>query len=336
MIATVLNFIILLFLSALFSATEIAFFSLTIAQARRLQEKKLKGADLVWKLKNRPQRLLITILLGNNIVNVLIAALATALAIKMFGSSGVGIATGVVTLAILIFGEITPKSIAQKNNAGIARYSAFVIYPLSIVFYPISAVLIKFNSVIAHKLLKIKNPELVTEDEIRTLARLGVETGAIAYQERELIENIFKFNDIEVKEVMTPKYRMVSLNGNVSVEQIAYFVAQSGFSRYPVYDDDEDNIVGYVHVNDIMRYLNSDKREVLVKNIVRPIKVVDKNKKINSVFRSMIRHKEHIMLVKNSEKKNTIIGLVTLEDIIEELIGEIIDETDDKEDINKI
>lgn len=329
-------FLVLIFLSAFFSSAEIAFFSLTKAQARNLIDRKERNAKLVWKLKHNPQHLLVTILIGNNVANVLTASLATVLAVRLLGSLGVGVATGVVTLLILVFGEITPKSLAQKNNQWIALHFAPVLYALTILFFPINWILIVFNNILAKKLFRIKMPKLVTEDEIRTLARLGVETGSIAYRERELIENVFRFNDICVGEVMTQRYKIVFLNGEVPVEQIAYFVAQSGFSRYPVYVGDEDRVVGYVHINDLMKILNSDQREMLVKDIVRPIRRIHESKKIESLFRTMIQKQEHMVLVTRNGDEKEIIGLVTLEDILEELVGEIVDETDMEEDEEKL
>lgn len=334
-----LLFVILILLSAFFSGAEIAFFSLSKAQARHLLDQKKKNAALLWRLKQRPQWLLITILIGNNIVNILSASIATVLAVNLFGDMGVGIATGVVTLVILIFGEITPKSLAQKNNQWIALKIAPIFYFLTIVFYPISWFLIKFNNFVAYKIFKVPPSDQVTESEIRALARLGVESGAIDYREREMIENVLELNDKEVSEIMTPRYKMVVLNGDVPIDQIAFFVAQTGYSRYPVYENEEDYIIGYVHVNDILRKLQSDQRDFLVKNIVRPIRRVGEHKNIEHLFRSIINHKDHIVLVTREKNEKEVIGLVTLEDILEEIVGEIQDETDvleEKEGFKKV
>lgn len=331
-----LYFFILVLLSAFFSACEIAFFSLTHAQVRLMTEKKAKNAKYIWRLKKRPQKLLITILIGNNVVNVLIAALATLIATDIFGSLGVGIATGVVTLIILVFGEIVPKSFAQKNNNWMAQRSAFLIYLLSLLFWPLIWLLVNFNDLVIKYIFHVKDPSLVTEEEIRSLTRLGVETGAIDYREREMIEKVFRFNDIEVGDIITPRYKMVVLNGEVPVEQIAYFVSHSGFSRYPVYVDDEDNIVGYIHVNDLMKVLNSDERETLVKDLVRPIRRVKESGRIEPLFRSILKNQDHQVLVVRESNKEEIIGLVTLEDILEELVGDISDETDEVKEVQKL
>lgn len=324
----ILYFIILIILSGFFSGAEIAFFSLTQAQARHLLDQKRTFAGKVWWLKQRPQRLLITILIGNNIVNVLTASLATVLAVDYFGDAGVGIATGVVTLFILVFGEITPKSLAQKNNAWIALKTSPIFYGLSFLFYPIIWLLIRFNNFVAEKLLKSSTQEKVTEQEIRAMARLGVESGAIEYREREMIENILRFNDTVVGQIMTPRRKMVLLNGEVPIDQIAYFVGQAAHSRYPVYEDDEENILGYIHSHDVMRKLQSDERDQLVKENIRDIEKVPENLSIERLFRQMLKDREHMVLVIRDNDDQDVIGLVTLEDILEELVGEVYDEMD--------
>ncbi len=332
----ILIFLLLIAVSAFFSSVEIAFFSLTHGQIKLMLEKKEKKAEIIWKLKENPQKLLITILIGNNVVNVLTASIATVLTTNMFGSYGIGIATGVVTLVILIFGEITPKSFAQKNNKWLAQKSAIILYILSNTLYPIIWLLMKFNHLIIHKIFKIEDSSLVTEEEIRSLARLGVETGAIEYRERELIENVFKFNDITVGQIVTPRYKVISLNGNVPIDQISHFVAQSGFSRYPVFVGDEDDIIGYVHVNDIMKVLNSNEREKELQNFVRPLRSINEDEKIEPLFRSMIKAKEHMVLVNRKNDSDELLGIVTVEDILEELVGEIQDETDEDKEVEKL
>ncbi len=325
-------FVVLLFLSAFFSGTEIAFFSLSKPQVRAAVDQKRKNARLVWKLLQKPQKLLITILIGNNIVNVLTASLATVVAVDYFGSFGVGLATGVVTILILIFGEITPKSLAQKNNEWLATRTAPILYGMSILFFPIAWVLIRFNNFVSHKLVRGGSSPLAIDDEIKAMARLGVESGILEYREHEMIEKVLEFDHKTAGEVMTSRYKITALNGDVPFDQIAYFVAQSGFSRYPVYDDDEDNIIGYIHVNDIMKKLKSDERDELLKDNVRELQRVEESFSIERLLRHFVSHQEHIALVVRGEKKDEIVGLVTLEDVLEELVGEIVDETDDEEE----
>ena len=316
--------IILISLSAFFSAAEIAFFSLRKTQIKLMIHNNVLNAHLVWKLKEKPQTLLIRILIGNNIVNILSASIATVLAVNVFGSLGVGIATGVITLLILVFGEIGPKSVAQANNKVFACKSAPIIYTLTIILRPLVWILLKFNKYIIRHPGAIENS--IDEEEIKILSRLAVESGDIDYREHEMIKNVFRFDDLKLSDVLTPRYKSTCLNGDVPIEQIAYFAGQEGFSRYPVYLDEEDNIIGYVHMNDIMNHLNSDKRNYLLKDIIRPIDVFMDSENIDTVFRFMLRHKKHLALVQNANKD--IVGLVALEDLLEELVGEIEDETD--------
>lgn len=324
-----LFFIILILLSGFFSASEIAFFSINDAQVRLLLQKKFKNADIIRKLKKWPQKTLITILIGNNIVNILSASLATFIAINTFGNIGVGIATGIVTFIILIFGEIIPKSFAQNNNLKIAQISSPLLYVFFIIFKPIVWLIREFNLLFL-RIFKLKDNKFLTEEEIRALARLGVESGHIDYREHEFIEKIFLLNDVAVKDIMTPRYKIVFLNGEVPVDSIAYFVAQSGYSRFPVYVDNESKIIGYIHVHDIMKVLNSDDRETPLQKLVRKISHFDQNEKIDIVLRKMIKLKEHIALVTRNNQQE-IIGLVSLEDVLEHLVGEIEDEADKAE-----
>jgi CBS domain containing-hemolysin-like protein len=264
---------------------------------------------------------------GNNIVNLFTASYATVVATRFFGSFALGIATGATTLLILIFGEIFPKSFAYTNNEKIARLTAKYIYFFYVVLYPLTFLLLTLNDVL-NKRFKGGPNTGVTEEEIMTMARLGVESGAIHYKEHEMIENIFEFHDAKVGDVMTPMYKVKLVNGDVPVDQIAYFVSHSLYSRYPVYEGDTDDIVGYIHVNQIMRALNSDKRDELVKKFMSPVTLVSEDWKVESVFRAMKKDKNHMYLVYRDGDKDDIIGIITMEDILEEIVGEIEDETD--------
>ena len=329
LIMQIITFIILILLSGFFSSTETAFFSLHKGQIRLMEQKRRKNAQIVAKLKNDSQRLLITILIGNNIVNLFTASLATVVATQHFASAAIGIATGVTTFFILIFGEIVPKSLAITHAETLARFVAKPIYILYLLFYPISTILMKLNARLSLLFGGGGKVSGVTEEEIRVMARMGVESGEINYREREMIENVFRFDDIEVGDIMTSLYKVELLNGMVPIEQIAYFVSNSAYSRFPVYDDNEtDNIIGYIHTNTIMRVLNSDERDKLVKEFISPVTTVDEKIKIERVFRSMKTSKNHMYLVHHKDDSENIIGLVTLEDILEEIVGEIEDETD--------
>lgn len=322
----ILIFGILIILSALFSSAETAFFSLTPARVRLMVHKKKFASHIVARLKDRPRRLLIAILVGNNIVNLFAASYATVVAGRFFDSAAIGIATGITTICVLIFGEILPKSLAIAYKERIATATAWPIYGVYVVLYPVIYILYKIN-VIFYKVMGVTHgDDVVNEEEIRILTRMGMESGAIDLHEHEMIENVFQFDDIMVKDVMTSINAIESINGSVSIEKIAFTVSQIGHSRYPVHDGNETNFIGYIHINTIMQKLNSDERDKPVETFISSVQYVTDTMDIEKVFRKMNKKYSHMFLVKND--RDEIVGLITLEDIIEELVGDIIDETD--------
>lgn len=324
-----LLFIILLTLSGLFSATEIAFFSLRPARVRLLLNKKRHGAVRVHQLLQKPEELLITILIGNNIVNTFTASLAALITTHWFGSAGLGIATGVITFLILVFGEITPKAFAQKNNEWLALHLAPYIVFLTIFFTPIVWSLRIITQLLLkpfHK--KLPKSSRISKEELKSLSRLAHEAGSVDPEEHELVERVLNFSNLKIKDIFVPIHKVTLLNGRVPVEQIVHFMVERGFSRYVVYDKDEDDIIGYVHANDVMRVLNSDQREILLKEVARPITHVDREEPVERIFRMMKRTREHIIIVTGTQLQP--LGIVTVGDILEELVGDIEDEIDIK------
>lgn len=323
---TIMYFVLLLGMSAFFSATETAFFSLSHARVRMMMDQKRFGADVIYRLKSQPRRLLIAILLGNNVVNISIASYATVIATRYFDSGVMGIATGVTTVLILMFGEVLPKSLAIAKKERIALYVAWPMQIIYYVMYPIVFVVHHLNMIV-YKIMRVSQvQDHVTEEEIRVMARMGVEHGAVHHREHAMIENIFEFNDIVVKDTMTPIERVEAISATVPVEQIAFTIGQIGHSRYPVHDGDKENFVGYIHANTIMQKLNSDERDKPVGDFVLPLQYIDEKMTIERAFRRMIKHYTHLFVVLNTQKE--VVGIITLEDILEELVGEIVDETD--------
>lgn len=319
-------FFILMLLSALFSSAETAFFSLTPARVRLMVGNKMFAAKKVEFLKSRPRRLLITILVGNNIVNLTAASYATVIATQFFGSAAIGIATGVTTVVVLLCGEILPKSFAIAHKERVVMITAWPIFVIYVTLYPIVMIFYQINAVF-YKIMGITHKvDTVNEEEIRILTRMGVESGAIDLREHEMIENVFQFDDVHVRDVMTKIDDVEALNASVSIEKIAFSVAQIGHSRYPVHDGDEDDFIGYVHVNTIMQKLNSDERDRPVGDFVSPIHYIQQDTTIEKAFRGMSKKYAHMFIVRDDMGNN--VGLITLEDILEELVGEIIDETD--------
>ncbi|MBT4516418.1 MAG: HlyC/CorC family transporter [Candidatus Komeilibacteria bacterium] len=318
-----LTLVILLGLSSWFSGMEIALFSLSSAKVKELVLAKKHNAELLQSLLLKKHKLLVVILLGNNLVNIGAASLATLAAMDIFGKAGVGIATGVMTLLILIFGEMYPKAYFQINAVKIALLFAPVIRILQIILFPVVYILEKLLALMTRG----KSGEKVSETEFKALSRLAVEEGTIEFEEHEMIMNVLEFNDIEVKDIITPRYKMKVLNDDADVDQVAYFMGQAGFSRYPVYHNQKDNIIGYAHVIDIMRVLNSKDREEQLENFIQPIIKLKPEEKINNIFNKMRRKHSHMAVVLRGDE---LLGLVTMEDILEEIMGEIQDENDEE------
>lgn len=314
--------VILIILSGWFSGMEIALFSLTPGNVKSLIISKRKNARLLQRTLSNKKRLLVVLLLGNNLVNVLIAGMSSLWVSEKFSSGALGIATGAVTLLILIFGEMFPKAFFQIRAEKLSLLFIPVIYFLEIIFYPLVFVLEKLLILMTGH----QDREAISEREFKAMSRIAVERGVLDFQEHEMIMNVLEFNDIKAKEVMVPRYKMSIVNERAEIDQIAHFMAKEGYSRYPVYKNQEDNIIGYVHLIDIMRILNSDSRGDKLAEHINPIIKVDENAKIYRIFKKMIKNRIHLAVVYRN--KFQLIGLLSLEDILEEIVGEIEDEND--------
>ena len=311
---------ILLVLSGFFSSAETALFSISKAKAIYLAKEKGRTNTLIKKMKDDPHRLLSTILIGNNLVNVGASAIATAITIGLVESHAVGIATGIMTFAILIFGEIFPKSIATRNNILIARLVIFPLYWLSILFYP----LILFLNFIPKLTGKIHKKPIVTEEELMTFVEVVEEEGGIEEEEKELIENIFEFDDTNASEIMSPRADMFVIDGDEELKLEA--VVKSGFTRIPVIEGDIDHVVGILNVKDLLKYQATSTDEINVRQIMRQPYFVPENKKLDNLLQEFKKRKQHMAII--IDEHGGVSGLITLEDALEEIVGEIIDETD--------
>jgi len=323
---TIFIFIVLLALSALFSGIEIAFFSLSPGRVRTMVRQNLYGAKLVERLKQKPRRLLITVLIGNNLVNISAAAIATELAISLFGHEGVAIAAGVATFLILVFGEIFPKSFAQYHPGKTSRYTAPLVYVLSVLASPLAWCLETLMDLLTIKKQSSHDASTkVAEEEIHSLFQIGFEKGFIEEHEKEFAERLFRFNDAPISLIMKPLDKAVMLDGSASIGSAFGEAAHSGYSRFPVFADTRENIIGIVHIKDIMKENRPAHQIDPLSSIARPPLFVSSKDKLDDVFRMMRRLHAHYALVKDDRG---VVGLITLEDIIEELIGEIYDESD--------
>jgi len=317
----------LIFLSAFFSGSEVALISIDKLSIRRLSKRRAKGVSAIKKLKKKPQRMLTTILIGNNFVNILISSIATVLSVDLMGSFGLGVAIGITTFFILVFGEIFPKTYCEVNREKIALFSAPIIFILSKLFFP----LIMLFEFIPHFLFKYifkqkpRNAKL-TEQDIVNLVELGVEDNAINQSEKERIEKILHFNDVLVKSIMIPKKDMIYLNADSTVSKSLKVIDKFGHSRYPVFENKKSNIIGIVHIKEILRAINEGETKMKLNYITINALYIYSDETIDKTFRKLQRNHIHMAFVINKSKK--IIGLVTFEDLIEEIFGEIEDEED--------
>ena len=327
MLHTLFIFVLLLMFSALFSAIETAFFSLSQGRARTMVRQRLFAAKLVEKLKQKPRRLLITILIGSNLANIYAAAIATELALLNFGSSGVAIATGTVTFLTLVFGEIFPKSFAQQYPGKTSRFSAHFVYGLMIIFTPAAWCLEKLMDIfVDNKQNSSVLSTKFTKEEINSLFQIGYEKGYIEAHEKEFVERLFRFNDEPILSVMNSIEKAVILDGMSTIEQASNQAVFSGYSRFPVFKGSKENIIGIAHIKEIMRADSAGQGGQTLVSIARLPLSVSPGDKLDDVFRLLIKKQTHYAFVKDSS--GAIIGFVTLEDIIEELVGEIYDESD--------
>jgi len=314
---------LLLCFSAFFSAAETAFFSISRTKARHLAKDNQKPYVLIHHLKENPHRLLTTLLIGNNVANIGASALATAVTLKAFPDYALGIATGIMTLLILVFGEVFPKSLATRNNVAIARLTVYPVYWFSILFFPIST----FLNFIPLLTGKVQKTSIVTEEELMTIVEVVEEEGEIKEEERELIHNIFEFDDTNASEIMTPRADMFVVEAGQPLDLQA--VASSGFTRIPVTEADIDHVIGIVNIKDIFVQQSIPTPDIDIRNIMRPPYFVPENKKLDSLLRQFKKRKNHIAIV--VDEHGGVSGLITLEDVLEELVGEISDETDMEE-----
>jgi CBS domain containing-hemolysin-like protein len=313
----------LLILSGFFSSAETALFSISKVRARHLAKSPHAADKLIYRMKENSHRLLTTILIGNNLVNIAAAAYATAIAMQMFESRAVGIATVIMTLLILIFGEILPKSFATRNNLMLARIVIFPVHWLSLVFYPAIVVLDFIPKITG----KIKKTPAVTEEELKTFVEVVEEEGEIKEEEKEFIHNIIEFDDTSAYEIMTPRGDMFV--ADVDDELDLKKLLESGYSRVPVVEGSLDKVVGILHIKDVFMHQATCDGPISVRKIMSKPYFVPENKKLDSLLKQFKRRKQHIAIV--VDEHGGIAGLITLEDLLEEIVGEIRDETDHEE-----
>jgi len=316
--------IILIILSAFFSGIETALMSLNMVKVKSLVKQKRKGSETLQRIKQNPQKLIITILIGNNLVNIGAASLATVVFTNLFGSGGVGIATGIMTFLILVFGEITPKTFASQNAVKISLVVAKPLEVLSNILSPIIKVLALISGFI-NKLAGGKAEEQISEEELKTIVTMGRQEGILDRESARIMHNVLEFEGTKVTEIMTPDANIEMINGNQKLKQVLDFVIKTPYSKYPVFLGNKDTIVGILDVDDVLKYVKNKSIDIKVKNIVRKAYFVPESKEIDDLLAELSYKKTPTAIV--VDEYGHVSGLVTLEDILEEIVGEIFDKS---------
>jgi len=312
--------LVLLVLSGAFSGSETALVALSRARVEALLREGRAGAVALYELKKDPSRMLTTILIGNNLVNIGASAMATVIATREFGHAGPGIAVGLLTLFILVFGEITPKSLATRYPERISLVVAMPLLLFMRLMYPLVWMFGQFTAWV-HRLSGGVNEPTVTESELIGMLGHGVAEGEIHRNEREIIERVFEFNDLKVRDVMTPKGKIFSLDGKLTVAAALPLVTVEPYSRIPLFIDHPDNIVKILYMRDLMTAIAHDRLEVPLEEIGHKPLFVSQYQAIDALFAMLRRRNRHFSIV--VDEYGDVRGIVTLEDLIEEIVGEV-------------
>lgn len=321
--------IILLALSAFFSSAETALTTVNRLRVRALVDDGDARAIILSKVIDDPGKLLSAILIGNNIVNISASSIATLLATEFFGSAGAGIATGVMTFLVLIFGEVTPKTMASLKAESIALKYAKIIYAIMIVFTPLIFIL----DLLSGGILRLfgvdpdKRDDSVTEEDLRTIVEAGHEDGVLESEEHKMINNVFDFGDHLAKEIMVPRVDMCFLKADATYEDFMKLYKEEKFTRIPVYEETRDNVIGILNVKDIILY--DKEQEFHVRDFLREAYYTYEFKNTSELMVEMRKNSISIAIV--LDEYGITAGLITLEDLLEEIVGDIRDEFDEAE-----
>ena len=317
---------VLIALSGFFSGLEVALVGVRRSKVHQMLSKKLPGANSLHKLKSNPSRMMASVNLGNNLVNVASTALATDIALKIFENNGLAIVIGVMTFLILVFGEITPKTYCNANAAKIALRYSRVLLAFSYAFYPVVWIFEQITKGIIKLTGSSQEPPRLTEEEIKGVIEQGLEDNAIEKQESKLVHGALDFDDIIIRSVMTPRTKMFTLNSKMLLFEALPLINKSGFSRIPLHGKNHDEITGIINVRDILKCLEKEQNMVNLQQLARKPIFVSQEKKVSDLLKEMQGRKAHMAIV--LDEFGGVEGCVTLEDLVEEIVGEIHDETD--------
>ena len=316
--------VVLIFLSALFSGIETALMSLNNIKVRALLKQGKRGSEALHRIKQNPNKLIITILIGNNLVNIGAASFATLVFTDIFGSGGVGIATGVMTFLILVFGEITPKTFATQNAEKVSLIVARPVELLSSALSPVVKVLALIAGFMS-RILGTKETAELSEEELKTIVTMGAEEGILNREAAEMMHNVLEFKGTKVTEVMTPKVSIEMVDGKKRLKDIIGFVVKTPFSKYPVYFTNKDKIIGILDVDDVLKYAKNKKLDIRVKDVARKVFFVPESKEIDDLLTEFEAKKTPLAIV--VDEYGDVSGLVSVEDVLEEIVGDIFDKS---------
>ena len=323
--------LILLMLSAFFSSAETALTTVNKMRVRTLAEGGDKRAAMVAAVIEDPAKMLSTILIGNNIVNLSASSLMTTLTLRVFGNAAVGVATGVLTLLILVFGEITPKTMSTLYAEKISFAYAGAIHVLMVVLTPVIFIVNKLSMGVLF-LLRVdpnKKQDPITEDELRTIVEVSHEEGVIESEEKKMINNVFDFGDAVAKDVMVPRIDMVMVDVNATFDELMELFQNERFTRIPVYEENTDNVIGIVNMKDFILFDHEKEKNFSIRDYLRQPLYTYEYKKTAELMLEMRKTFNNIVIV--LDEYGATAGLITLEDMLEEIVGEIRDEYDEEE-----
>jgi putative hemolysin len=326
----ILFLVVFLSLSAFFSGAEAAILSLPHEKAKQIADEH--GIDS-WAMKqwlDKPNDMITTILVGNNLVNILIASMSTSIAQRFFANDALAISVGVTTVVILLFGEILPKTFARGSSERIAPLALVILTAFYYALWPIVKGFMWIIQMVLGKNASVRS-RVVTKDDIEIMVEMAEEEKTMDSKQLDLLTSILEFPSIKVKDIMVPRTSIEALKVTSTFDNIIQFVREVAHSRYPVYDEDLDDVLGFLHVKDLAFVGVEEQKNFDVTNYVKPPFYVYEHMKIQAVFDHMNRKKVHLALVK--DENGLVVGMLTLEDIMEEIFGEIQDEHDDEEDL---
>ncbi len=318
---------LLIILSGFFSATETAFSSVNKIKLKNMSMSGNKKAKTALHVYENYDKAISAILIGNNVVNIASASIGTLICTTLFGKSGAGISTGIMTLLVLIFGEVMPKAIAKQNAEGVALGVSGILFGFMTLLTPLTFIFSKLINYVNKRFSSETNEPSVTEEELKIIIEEIEDEGVLEEHESELVQSAIAFGDITVDEVLTPRVDMVAIEQNDSIQKIKELFLSEGYSRIPVFDKTIDNVIGVLNSRDFFAAVIKQGEDISLSPLIQKTLFVPPKKRVDKLLKELQAQKIHQAIV--TDQFGGTLGLVTLEDLIEELVGEIWDETDE-------